>query len=318
MGLREVANGMADPFGDNDFDFNLDAIQDGIYNECKTLCEQPAEPFLSHLGDPKFNPKRAADGSLIIPKDNEPVPEEPEIEEKEILWKNADYQQVKSDKEELEAELRRGGIPQLTEQVSRLIEVSQNSLERISQLDHLPRQLVNANDLALQRVNKLEQILTSQLMLLSSHLEAKPPAPTPVWRSAGDGAPGGVETAVSSGMMAAGGGAAAASHAATTASPNPLLPPFGLTFKANVDVSAGVWVIDKVDADSAAEKGKLRPGDRVLSVDGMGTKFMDMDLLNEAIDRKKASDMIVFDVRRVDGTRENLWVHRHPAYAPKS
>ena len=26
----------------------------GIYNDCKKLCEEPEEPFLASLGDPKF------------------------------------------------------------------------------------------------------------------------------------------------------------------------------------------------------------------------------------------------------------------------
>ena len=32
--------------------------------ECKKLCEEPEESFLSSIGDPSFNPKRNPDGSI--------------------------------------------------------------------------------------------------------------------------------------------------------------------------------------------------------------------------------------------------------------
>eukprot|EP00961_Rhodomonas_salina_P149757 2016308-Rhodomonas_salina.2 len=42
LGLVEVANYMADPFGSNpQVDFNQDGICDAMYEECKKLCEEP-------------------------------------------------------------------------------------------------------------------------------------------------------------------------------------------------------------------------------------------------------------------------------------
>ena len=32
--------------------------------DCKAICDEPEEDFLAFIGDPKFNPKRDADGAL--------------------------------------------------------------------------------------------------------------------------------------------------------------------------------------------------------------------------------------------------------------
>eukprot|EP00960_Hanusia_phi_P055746 763053-Hanusia_phi.AAC.10 len=126
LGLVEVANGMSDPFGEDEVDFNQPALVQVVYNDCRTLCDAPEEDFLEQLGSNKFNPSRNADGTLNLnPTESMNGDHPPEQEQvKEPTWSQADVQVILDEKEALEKELRRGGITKLTEQVQLLVRSS--------------------------------------------------------------------------------------------------------------------------------------------------------------------------------------------------
>jgi len=180
LGLRETANAMADPFGTDECDFNQDAIQDGIYNECKILCEEPAEEFLGMLGMPDFNPQRNADGSLIEIKKGETAPKKSEAAPpKEIMWTQSDVQAVMDERDELKQKLKDGGAEGLAQQLEELVKIHTTTTDRLQQIGNIPRELQMANDAALSRVDKLEQLLTNQLMRLAGDLRHEPEAAPP-------------------------------------------------------------------------------------------------------------------------------------------
>ena len=171
LGLRETANAMADPFGTDDCDFNQQAIQEGIYNECKTLCEEPEEEFLGMLGMPDFNPQRNEDGTLIEMSADAPAKKETDTKApKEIMWTQTDVQAIMDERDELKQKLKDGGAEGLAEQLEELVKIHTVTTDRLSQIGNIPRDLQVANDAALSRVDRLEQLLTNQLMRLAGDL----------------------------------------------------------------------------------------------------------------------------------------------------
>ncbi|KAJ1492688.1 hypothetical protein T484DRAFT_1880715, partial [Baffinella frigidus] len=152
IGLKEVANAMADPFGTDECDFNQQAMVDGIYRECKRLCEEPEEEFLSSIGDPSFNPTRNADGTLseAVEADDD---EEEEVVVKEVMWAMSDVQVILDEKHSLEEQVRREGIATLTNAVQALVSHQ--------------REMDSA---ANARLDRLEQMLGGQLSKLAAEL----------------------------------------------------------------------------------------------------------------------------------------------------
>eukprot|EP00286_Rhodomonas_abbreviata_P002657 CAMPEP_0181347030 /NCGR_PEP_ID=MMETSP1101-20121128/33657_1 /TAXON_ID=46948 /ORGANISM="Rhodomonas abbreviata, Strain Caron Lab Isolate" /LENGTH=426 /DNA_ID=CAMNT_0023459209 /DNA_START=473 /DNA_END=1753 /DNA_ORIENTATION=+ len=173
LGLVEVANAMSDPFGSDACDFDQEAIQEGIYNECKKLCEEPEEPFLSQLGDPSFNPTRNPDGTLsesAAPVDTGPAAPA------EIQWAMADVQAVMDERDKLKADFTSLGIGELTDKITKLVDVQLAVADRLSlrDLDNVPKDLQAANYTAVERVGRLEMLLTNQISRLQGELRGDP------------------------------------------------------------------------------------------------------------------------------------------------
>jgi len=173
LGLVEVANAMSDPFGTDACDFNQDAIQEGIYNECKKLCEEPEEPFLSQLGDPSFNPTRNPDGTLMKPGEA-PDKNAQAAPEKELTWSQADVQAVLDERDQLKEDFENLGILDLQNQIAELVKTQQEVCERLKDLDNVPKDLQAANYTAVERVGRLEMLLTNQISRLQGELRGDP------------------------------------------------------------------------------------------------------------------------------------------------
>mmetsp|Transcript_59784 Transcript_59784/g.140874 ORF Transcript_59784/g.140874 Transcript_59784/m.140874 type:complete len:551 (+) Transcript_59784:204-1856(+) len=173
MGLLEVANAMSDPFGTDACDFNQEAITEGIYKECKSMCEQPPEPFLSQLGDPNFNPSRNADGTLTEGPQQGP-PSGASMPEKEIMWSQADVQAVLDERDQLQKEFDALGIDALTSQIQALVTMQQSVCDRLQTLDNIPKELQAANYSAVERVGRLEALMSNQMSRLQGELRGDP------------------------------------------------------------------------------------------------------------------------------------------------
>jgi hypothetical protein len=174
LGLRETANAMADPFGKTDWDFNQHAIEEGIYNDCKSLCEEPEEEFLCMLGTPDFNPQRKEDGMLMegasiskLSQGGLPV--------KQVLWTQSDVQAIIDERDDLKAKLMNGGAEGLAQQLEELVKIHTTTTERLQQISNIPRELQVANDAALSRVDRLEELLTNQLIRLAADVRSDTP-----------------------------------------------------------------------------------------------------------------------------------------------
>eukprot|EP00960_Hanusia_phi_P031507 749332-Hanusia_phi.AAC.5 len=152
LGLVEVANNMADPFGDSDNDFNQPAIIKILYNESKSICELPPEEFLVRFypydriqhHDQSFQDKLGSKENMPILQSNGDFVdidamsaselnalELPALPVKEINWSQltvctsqADVDCILKEKQALEDELRRSGIPKLSEQVDSISSVT--------------------------------------------------------------------------------------------------------------------------------------------------------------------------------------------------
>mmetsp|Transcript_61084 Transcript_61084/g.143841 ORF Transcript_61084/g.143841 Transcript_61084/m.143841 type:complete len:440 (+) Transcript_61084:3-1322(+) len=173
LGLVEVANAMSDPFGTDACDFNQEAITEGIYKECKSMCEQPPEPFLSQLGDPNFNPSRNADGTLTEGPQQGP-PSGASMPEKEIMWSQADVQAVLDERDQLQKEFDALGIDALTSQIQALVTMQQSVCDRLQTLDNIPKELQAANYSAVERVGRLEALMSNQMSRLQGELRGDP------------------------------------------------------------------------------------------------------------------------------------------------
>ena len=173
FGLREVANAIADPFGTDYTDFNQEAIVNGIYNECKKICEEPEEPFLASLGDPDFNPKRNEDGTLseetAAPATGEDG-EEKEVADKMVMWPDNEVQPILEERAALEEEVRFGQIQKLKMQVGTLVDVTTEAMEKLVALEKAPPQLEILMGQMHARVDRLEALMTNQMMQMSSEL----------------------------------------------------------------------------------------------------------------------------------------------------
>lgn len=178
FGLREVANAIADPFGTDYTDFNQEAIVNGIYNECKKICEEPEEPFLASLGDPDFNPKRNEDGTLCeetaAPETEEDGEEKEEVEEKMVMWPDNEVQPILEERAALEEEVRFGQIQKLKMQVGTLVDVTTEAMEKLVALEKAPPQLEILMGQMHARVDRLEALMTNQMMQMSSELRGDP------------------------------------------------------------------------------------------------------------------------------------------------
>jgi hypothetical protein len=180
FGLREVANAIADPFGTDATDFNQTAIVDGIYNECKKLCEEPEEPFLSSLGDPDFNPKRNEDGTLCeetadpAHAEQEEGERGQEEEEKMMMWPDNEVQPIIEERKHLENEVRFGQIQKLKVQVGTLVDVTTEAMEKLVSLEKAPPQLEILMGQMHARVDRLEALMTNQMMKMSGELRGDP------------------------------------------------------------------------------------------------------------------------------------------------
>ncbi len=175
FGLREVANAIADPFGSDSVDFNQEAITNGIYNECKKLCEEPEESFLASLGDPDFNPKRNEDGTLCeetaAPEQQEDQEEgEKEEQEKMVMWPDNEVQPIIEERDHLENEVRFGQIQKLKVQVGTLVDVTTEAMEKLVSLEKAPPQLEILMGQMHARVDRLEALMTNQIMKMSGEL----------------------------------------------------------------------------------------------------------------------------------------------------
>jgi hypothetical protein len=179
LGLLQTANSLSDPFGKDECDFNQEMITNGIYNECKCLCEEPDEPFLASIGDPSFNPKRNPDGSIddeaaasaADGKDEGPATPPPA---KEVMWSQADVQAIIDERDDLKAELKRGGVEDLTEKIKLLIDVNIKGFTAVEKMNQIPREIQEANQAAIMRVDKLESLVTNQLTKLAGELRGDP------------------------------------------------------------------------------------------------------------------------------------------------
>jgi len=119
--IISVANAMADPFGQDHCDFNQQALINGVFNDCKKLCDADDEEFLASIGDPRFNPKRNPDGTLVEESEEGPVTAAPEIPPP-VLIPQSEVEVILSDKAALEHELRIGGVSKLSVCVRQLTE----------------------------------------------------------------------------------------------------------------------------------------------------------------------------------------------------
>mmetsp|Transcript_12976 Transcript_12976/g.31542 ORF Transcript_12976/g.31542 Transcript_12976/m.31542 type:complete len:549 (+) Transcript_12976:222-1868(+) len=179
LGLLNTANAMSDPFGMDACDFNQEMITNGIYNECKMLCEEPDESFLSSIGDPSFNPKRNPDGSIDdsaaakAADAGEMKPTEP-LPPKEVMWSSADVQAIIDERDDLKSELKRGGVEDLTEKIKLLVDVNIKGFTAVEKMNQIPREIQEANKAAMLRVDKLEQLVTNQLSKLAGELRGDP------------------------------------------------------------------------------------------------------------------------------------------------
>lgn len=178
LGLLNTANAMSDPFGSDTCDFNQDMITNGIYNECKMLCEEPDEDFLSSIGNPAFNPKRNPDGSIDTeaakassdPEASKKDEEEEAPAAKEVLWSTSDVQAIIDERDSLKEEMRRGGVEDLTEKIKLLVDVNVKGFTALERMNMIPHEIQEANMAAMLRVDKLEHLVTKQLASLVGEL----------------------------------------------------------------------------------------------------------------------------------------------------
>mmetsp|Transcript_57228 Transcript_57228/g.134712 ORF Transcript_57228/g.134712 Transcript_57228/m.134712 type:complete len:592 (+) Transcript_57228:150-1925(+) len=171
LGLVEVANAMSDPFGGEGCGFNQDAIQQGIYDECKRLCEEPEEDFISQLGDPSFNPTRNADGTL---SETPAAAADTPAAAAELTWSQADVQAVMDERDQLKKEFAGLGIDKLSVKITELVDVQLKVAERLQLLDNIPKELQAANHTAVDRVARIEELLTEQISRLQGDLRGDP------------------------------------------------------------------------------------------------------------------------------------------------
>jgi len=170
LSLKEMGNMMADPFGTDSVDFNQLALVNTIYNECKTICEQPEEPFLACIGDPRFNPQRNADGTIS---------EVPPIIDVNNFHAGKMYTQDEVDKiieerDRLQEMLTKPATEVLTTSVSRLVKAHIHTSRLVEDTGRAQAEIKGLNYVAMERVNKLEGILTSQIVRLVSELRGDP------------------------------------------------------------------------------------------------------------------------------------------------
>eukprot|EP00277_Geminigera_cryophila_P038127 CAMPEP_0173099218 /NCGR_PEP_ID=MMETSP1102-20130122/35347_1 /TAXON_ID=49646 /ORGANISM="Geminigera sp., Strain Caron Lab Isolate" /LENGTH=770 /DNA_ID=CAMNT_0013992167 /DNA_START=70 /DNA_END=2382 /DNA_ORIENTATION=- len=328
LGLIEVANAMADPFGSDACDFNQHAILNGVYDDCKKLCELPDEDFLQEIGDPKFNPARNADGSLAEANPlDEPVHEDQD-ESKEAMWADTDVAALVREKEDVEAALRvhdltklegtigdlaaaMKGMIRMQEQTSNMHVNLVDGIEELkSDVSRQNTEVTRLEDLTgkqMDRVNRLERLQAHRLATVSPQVQRVPPLQQ---------------------------------QQVTPTSPPPPPPPlkeepktelpiFGLTMETKMVGGSAICVVADVMHGSPAQIGTLRHGDHIVTVDAASANALTAEQVTpkkvkDLIRSKGWNDAIVFAIVRLDGSREVLKIWRgglsdsdgNPRYPP--
>jgi len=279
--ILEVANAMADPFGKDDCDFNQHAVLNGIYNDCKKLCEEPDEAFLQEIGNPKFNPKLNPDGTFA---EVEEAAEEDEAEGAETMWAETDVSALVNEKEEIESKLRVHELTKLETTINELGVAMERLTKMQEKTSSVHVHLVDGvealkSDLAHQtaEVTRLEELTSTQMQRVNrlERLQAH-------------------------------------RLAATVAVPVPKLPPFGLALEMSTD-QTGKPVCQVADLlkGSPADTGMMIHGDVLTSVDDGKLEGEQITPINvkDLLQAKTWNDTVSFSIVR-DGEPMTLHIWR--------
>jgi hypothetical protein len=83
-------------------------------------------------------------------------------------------QAIIDERDDLKAELKRGGVEDLTEKIKLLIDVNIKGFTAVEKMNQIPREIQEANQAAIMRVDKLEALVTNQLTKLAGELRGDP------------------------------------------------------------------------------------------------------------------------------------------------
>jgi hypothetical protein len=256
-------------------------VLNGIYNDCKKLCEEPDEAFLQEIGNPKFNPKLNADGTF---EEVDPGVDEDDGEGQEPMWAESDVSALVNEKEEVEAKLRVHELSKLEKTINELGVAMERLTKMQEKTSSVHVHLVDGvealkSDLAHQtaEVTRLEELTSTQMQRVNrlERLQAH-------------------------------------RLAATVALPVPKLPPFGLALEITTDYR-GKTVCQVADLlrGSPADTGMMNRGDVLTSVDGdklVGEQITPINV-KDLLQQKTWNDTVSFGIVR-DGEKKVLHIWR--------